>query len=78
MYPVETNKPVFALTNIYKKRKFGRRPKVVTYIDGPFFPDEKLSKRENMEYLRNQVYDAMKNRVDSNPIYKYKYEYIKE
>lgn len=78
VYPVDTNKPVFSFTNIYKKRRFGKKPKVVTYIDGPFYPNSLLTKRENMSYLREKVYSSMKNRVESNPVYMYKYEYIKK
>lgn len=78
MYPVENNKPVFCFTNVYKKRKFSKRPKVVTYVDGPFYPYDDLSKRENMEMLRDNVYNAMKKRIVSNPVYKYKYIYIKK
>ncbi|MCQ2087443.1 MAG: 1-acyl-sn-glycerol-3-phosphate acyltransferase [Bacilli bacterium] len=78
IYPVEHNVPVFCTTNVYKKRKIGRRPKVVTYVDGPFYPDPSLTKKENMTNLRNKVYETMKNRVNSNPVYKYKYDYIKK
>lgn len=78
VYPVDTNKPVFCYTNVYKKKKIGKRPKVVTYIDGPFYPSEDLTKKENMAYLRDKVYSTMKKRVDSNPTYKYKYIYVKK
>lgn len=78
IYPVDTNKPVFCFTNIYKKRKIGKKPKVVTYIDGPFYSDPSISKKENMMNLRNKVYETMKKRVDSNPTYKYKYIYVKK
>ena len=78
MYPTDTSKPVFSFTNVYKKRRFGKRPKVITYIDGPFYPHDDLSKRENMQMLRDSVYNAMKKRILSNPTYKYKYIYVKK
>lgn len=78
VYPVENNKPVFCFTNVYKKRRIGKRPKVVTYVDGPFYPDQTLTKRENIQNLRNKVYETMKKRVQSNPKYEYKYTYVKQ
>lgn len=72
-YAVDFNSPCFAFTNIYTKRrlKFIKRPKVVTYIDGPFYPDLSLGKKDAVEKLRNDVYNAMKKRVDENPKYNY-------
>jgi hypothetical protein len=40
----------------------------VTYIDGPFFTDEGLSKKNQREALRNQVYTAMKQRAEENTV----------
>lgn len=76
-YPVENNKPVFCFTNIYKKRKLFKRPKVRTYIDGPFYPDNTLTKKENINMLKEKAYNAMKGHVLDNPKYVYKYDYIK-
>ena len=78
IYPARLNKPVFALTNVYVKRKHGKRPKVVSYIDGPFFIDPEECNNGNMVLFRDVVYDAMKKRVNSNPVYKYKYDYVKK
>lgn len=72
-YAVECKAPCFTYTNIYTQRKlkFLKCPKVVTYIDGPFYPDETLSKKAAVEKLRNEIYGAMKKRVDENPKYNY-------
>lgn len=62
-YPVICGCPVFALTNTYHSR--GRRRdkvKIVTYIDGPFFPDETLPSRQRQRVLRDQVYQCMERR----------------
>ena len=41
--------------------------KMVTYIDGPFFPKDWLSLQEQKHDLRNQVYNCMVERSkDSN------------
>ncbi|MCR5755312.1 MAG: hypothetical protein K6G30_10960, partial [Acetatifactor sp.] len=54
------NAPVFCFTNTYQKRKFGRRPRIVTYVDGPFSCDASLPRTEQKKQLRNQVLTAMK------------------
>lgn len=76
-YPVDCGVPCFTYTNVYRRRKckWIRFPKVVTYIDGPFYPDESLPRPERVQKLRDQVYGAMKARVDGEPKYNYA-EYI--
>lgn len=72
-YAVDFDTPCFTFTSVYTKRKlrFIKRPKVTTYIDGPFYPDLDLTKKDAVEKLRNEVYGAMKKRVDENPKYNY-------
>ncbi len=72
-YPVDCNAPCYAFTSIYKKRylPLAKRPKVITYIDGPFYPNITLDKRDRIKKLRNDVYSQMKKRVDENPKYNY-------
>ena len=72
-YAVEYNKPVFCFTNVYLKRKKGNKPKIVTYVDGPFFFDKNMSKAEAREHLRNQCYNAMVERSKLNTIEVIKY-----
>lgn len=62
-YPVKCKCPVFALTNTYHSRgRKGDKVKLVTYIDGPFFPDESLPPRQRQQNLRDQVYQCMVER----------------
>lgn len=75
-YPVDLQVPVLSMTTTYKKRRFLKKPKMVIYIDGPFYPDSTLSKREQREKLHRQVIDAMKER-SKNSTYQY-YQYIKK
>jgi 1-acyl-sn-glycerol-3-phosphate acyltransferase len=68
-FPVSLNAPVFAFTDCYKKRRFGKKPRTVTYIDGPFYPDESLPLEQRHNELRDRVYAAMKARADKESTY---------
>lgn len=62
-YPVKLDCPVYALTNTYHQRR--NRPgkvNIVTYIDGPFFPDGSLKPKERQQELRDRVYQCMVER----------------
>lgn len=65
-YPVRYNKPSFAFTNTYRKK--GKRVQIVTYIDGPFFPDESLPTEERKKKLRDEVYAAMCERAKASDV----------
>ena len=67
-YPVDYKCPVFCFTNVYRKRKFSKNPKMITYVDGPFIPDENLSAKEKRKDLRDKVYRAMCERSKLNNI----------
>lgn len=72
-YPIEQNTPTFCMTNTYQSYgKNNDKIKIVTYIDGPFFPNKDLSKNEQKQDLRNQVYEKMVERSKNSNI-----EYIK-
>lgn len=58
-YPVELDVPSFALTTTYQKRRFGRKPRAVTYLDGPFYPDHSLLPRARAQDLRDRIYNTM-------------------
>lgn len=62
-FPARDGLAVYAMTNCYRRRRFGRRPGVVTYVDGPFFADKALGERENRAYLRGLCYNAMTKRA---------------
>ena len=66
-YPIQYKKPTFCMTNTYQS--CGKdKVRVVTYIDGPFFPNEKLSIQEQKKDLRNQVYNCMVERSKNSNI----------
>ncbi len=77
-YPVKLKTPVFAYTMTYKKRKFFKRPKRVVYIDGPFYGDENLPRKEAVQKLRDEVYFAMCERAKNSDCEYIKYVYRPE
>ena len=58
-YPVELDAPVFCFVNTYKKSGFRKRPRMVTYIEGPFFAGGEASLKERRKALRDAVYSKM-------------------
>ena len=72
-FPVKLNAPSFVMTTTYHKPRFGKHPKILTYIDGPFYPDQALSSKKAQEKLYNEVRDTMKARTQTNDYQYYKY-----
>lgn len=68
-YPIELNTPTFCMTNTYQSYgKNNDKVKIVTYIDGPFFSNKDLSKKEQQQDLRDQVYNKMVERSKNSNI----------
>ena len=67
-YPVKLNAPCFCITNTYQKDSKTGRVKMISYIDGPFFSQNKSSEKESCEDLRNKVYDAMTKRCKNSNV----------
>lgn len=61
-FPAKFDKPVFSMTVTYQSTRLRRRPRMVVYLDGPFFP-EGDSLREKAESLRQAVRAAMEQRA---------------
>ncbi len=71
-FPVECDAPAFCMTTTYYKRKFGKKPGIVVYIDGPFMPNKDLTKKENEEKIYKEIYECMLSRSKNST-----YEYMK-
>ena len=54
------------MTTTYQKRKWGKKPKITIYVDGPFYAEEGLSKKQQREKLRDTVYGVMKDRSQNS------------
>lgn len=61
-YPVKLDKPVFCMTTTYQKRKFGKKPNITIYIDGPYYRDTSLNQREQAAKLHDTVFAKMQER----------------
>ena len=72
-YPVKLGVPAFLFVNTYQKRKFSAKPKTVTYVDGPFYPDEKLPPVERKKDLRDRVYKRMCELAKNSTVERIKY-----
>ena len=70
-YPVKQNKPVIVVTNTYHKGWLRKRPRIITFVDGPFYPKEEYSNLENIKYLRDITYETMKERIEKYSTYSY-------
>ena len=59
-YPVKYKVPVYSVTNTYQKGWI--RTHITSFVDGPYFVDEKLSEKEAQKALRDEVYTTMRDR----------------
>jgi len=67
-YPIKLGVPTFCFTNTYQRRRLSKKPRVVTYVDGPFFPNKELSIKEQRADLRNRVYNSMCQRAKCSTV----------
>lgn len=65
-YPAKLGTPVYCFTNTYHKRRFFAHPRIVTYIDGPFYPDMDKPLKARRKELRTKVYEAMCKRAEKS------------
>lgn len=62
-YAVLLRCPVVCSTTCFQKRRSFKTPRIVTYVDGPFYADETLPQNERAQALRDEVYATMKART---------------
>ena len=72
-YPAQLDVPIFCITNTYKSYgKNNNKIKMVSYVDGPFYPNKDLSIKDKQKDLRDKAYSKMVERSKNSDI-----EYIK-
>lgn len=69
-FPVALKAPSFTMTTTYQQPKRGKRPQIVVYIDGPFYPDAHLDKKQAQQKLHACIFAAMQKRA-ANSNYEY-------
>ena len=62
-YLVKPQKPMFVLTNCYQKRRFFKKPQIVTYVDGPFCPDPDVSQKAAAKQMHDIAYETLCRRT---------------
>lgn len=67
-YPIRLGAPVYCFTNTYQARKHGKKPRIVTYVDGPFLPDPALRGAAQRKELRDRVFAAMQARAENSTV----------
>jgi len=77
-YPVKFGVPVFCFTNTYQKRKGSKEPRIVTYVDGPFYPDPALPAKARRRDLRDRIYACMCRRAESSTVTRIQYIKMEE
>ncbi|MBO5459490.1 MAG: hypothetical protein J5981_04490 [Lachnospira sp.] len=71
-FPVENNAVSFCMTATYQNRKFGKKPGITVYLDGPFYLDRALPKKAQQKKLHDDIYMCMRERSRNST-----YEYIR-
>lgn len=69
-YPIKFDVPVYSITSTYQKRRFGKKPRLTLYVDGPFDRGSGTEKQQAAA-LRDAVFTCMTERSQHS-----KYEYI--
>ncbi len=72
-YPIKHGVPTFCFTNTYHRYKNSKRPQIITYVDGPFFPNESLPLRERRADICRRVRITMLRRAESSDMKVIKY-----
>ncbi|MCD8326950.1 MAG: 1-acyl-sn-glycerol-3-phosphate acyltransferase [Lachnospiraceae bacterium] len=71
-YPVQFGAPAYCMTTTYQKWRRGQKPRITTYIDGPFYPDQEMRKKEAQRKLHDEIAQCMRERSKAST-----YEYIR-
>lgn len=71
-YPADTQVPCFAMTTVYRRPLWGKRPRIEVYIDGPFRAETGLPLREQRQRLCTTIRHALEMRATQS-----NYEYVR-
>lgn len=71
-FPPAFDVPCYCMTTTYHKPRHGKRPRIVVYIDGPFYADGKNKVKAEQKKLHDEIFDCMSRRSQNSD-----YEYIR-
>lgn len=77
-FPVALQTPIFVMTTTYQRPRFGHRPRIIIYVDGPLWPDYSVPKKVAQEKLCQQVRTLMVSHTQNNNYQYYQYIPIKK
>lgn len=75
-FPVSLNAPSFTWTTTYVKSKIFKRPKIIIYIDGPFYADQNLPKKQAQLALHDQIWKSLTSRAKLSNYSYYQYQKV--
>lgn len=75
-FPAKFDKPSFCVTATYQKRRFGKKPRLTLYVDGPYYCDRYLSLKDGARDLKDRICRQMCNRALETDCEYIKYEKI--
>lgn len=70
-YPANIGVPCFCSTVTYQKRRWRKKPVITIWLDGPFYPDMSLKKKQRQKKLEREIWERMYTRSRKST-----YEYI--
>lgn len=76
VYPYKYKVPVVSMVNCYTKKRFSDKPKVSTIINGPYYFDYSLNRKEAINLVYEAMLNDMKETANKHSTYSYN-NYIK-
>lgn len=61
-FPAEAGVPSFCMTTTYQRRRFGKKPRLTVYLDGPFWAEKDVHRRVSQAHLKEAVFSCMQER----------------
>ncbi len=61
--PVDFNEPIFTLTTTYQKGAKRKKPRAISYIDGPFYADTSIPYKNRADELSERIQEMIRQRT---------------
>lgn len=70
-FPVDFDAPVYVATTTYQRRRFGKKPRVTVFLEGPVEDDKRLTRRARKQALCDEVASRMRACAEQENTYAY-------